>query len=68
MPAADAGDDHILPGTATATPRRRSGRPWDEVLGGTDREVFEDAGWGRPAGLGRRPAVQPAPDAGGAAR
>ena len=22
---------------------------WDDVLGDTDREVFEAAGWGRPA-------------------
>ena len=30
---------------------------WDDVLDDTDREVFEAAGWGRPAGLGRRPVL-----------
>lgn len=30
---------------------------WDDVLGDTDREVFERAGWGRRAGFGLRPVV-----------
>ena len=30
---------------------------WDDVLGDTDRKVFEAAGWGRPAGFGARPAM-----------
>jgi maleamate amidohydrolase len=30
---------------------------WDDVLGDTDRAVFEAAGWGRRAGYGERPAV-----------
>ncbi|HEV3015339.1 MAG TPA: hypothetical protein VG499_18860, partial [Actinomycetota bacterium] len=30
---------------------------WDDVLGATDRKVFEAAGWGRPAGLGQRPVL-----------
>ncbi|MEY3019434.1 MAG: hypothetical protein RLZZ272_418 [Actinomycetota bacterium] len=30
---------------------------WDDVLGETDRKVFEAAGWGRRAGFGERPAV-----------
>jgi hypothetical protein len=30
---------------------------WDDVLDDTDRRVFEAAGWGRPAGLGRRPVL-----------
>ena len=30
---------------------------WDDVLGDTDRKVFEAAGWGRPAGLGARPVL-----------
>ncbi|MFP3913829.1 MAG: isochorismatase family protein [Actinomycetota bacterium] len=30
---------------------------WDDVLGDTDRAVFEAAGWGRRAGYGARPAV-----------
>ncbi len=30
---------------------------WDDVLGDTDRAVFEAAGWGRRAGFGERPAI-----------
>ncbi|MBX7269069.1 isochorismatase family protein [Micromonospora sp. Llam7] len=30
---------------------------WADVLGETDRMVFEAAGWGRRAGFGRRPAL-----------
>ncbi|WP_329379434.1 isochorismatase family protein [Streptomyces sp. NBC_01716] len=30
---------------------------WADVLGKTDRTVFEAAGWGRRAGFGRRPAL-----------
>lgn len=30
---------------------------WDDVLGDTDRAVFEAAGWGRRAGFGARPAI-----------
>lgn len=30
---------------------------WDDVLGETDRKVFEAAGWGRRAGFGERPAI-----------
>jgi maleamate amidohydrolase len=30
---------------------------WDEVLPEVDRQVFEAAGWGRRAGLGRRPVL-----------
>jgi nicotinamidase-related amidase len=30
---------------------------WDDVLSETDREVFEAAGWGRPAGPGKRPVL-----------
>ena len=30
---------------------------WDDVLGETDRKVFDAAGWGRRAGFGERPAV-----------
>lgn len=30
---------------------------WDDVLTETDRAVFEQAGWGRRAGYGERPAV-----------
>lgn len=30
---------------------------WDDVLGDTDRAVFEAAGWGRRAGYGARPAI-----------
>lgn len=30
---------------------------WDDVLGETDRRVFEAAGWGRRAGFGERPVL-----------
>ena len=30
---------------------------WDDVITETDRAVFEEAGWGRRAGYGERPAV-----------
>jgi nicotinamidase-related amidase len=30
---------------------------WDDVLGETDRTVFEAAGWGRRAGFGQRPVI-----------
>ena len=30
---------------------------WDDVLGDTDRAVFEAAGWGKRAGFGSRPAI-----------
>ena len=30
---------------------------WDDVLGETDRQVFEAAGWGRRAGFGERPVL-----------
>lgn len=30
---------------------------WDDILGQTDREVFQAAGWGRRAGFGTRPAI-----------
>jgi hypothetical protein len=30
---------------------------WDDILGDSHRKVFEAAGWGRPAGLGRRPVL-----------
>lgn len=30
---------------------------WDDVLGDTDRAVFEAAGWGRRAGFGQRPVL-----------
>ncbi|MDE0170249.1 MAG: isochorismatase family protein [bacterium] len=30
---------------------------WDDVLTDTDRAVFEEAGWGKRAGYGERPAV-----------
>ena len=33
------------------------GEIWADVLGDTDRKVFEAAGWGRRAGFGRRPAL-----------
>lgn len=35
----------------------RGTAPWDDVLGDTDRTVFEAAGWGRRAGFGGRPAI-----------
>lgn len=34
-----------------------AGAPWDDVLGDTDRAVFEAAGWGRNAGFGERPVL-----------
>lgn len=30
---------------------------WDDVLGETDRKVFEEAGWGKRAGFGERPVL-----------
>jgi maleamate amidohydrolase len=30
---------------------------WDDVLGDTDRHIFEQAGWGRRAGYGSRPVL-----------
>lgn len=32
-------------------------RPWDDVLGDEDRQVFETAGWGKDAGFGERPVL-----------